>query len=158
MTLKPDRWITVNRWEEFQHYKHRRPTWIKNYVRLVNDDTYLGLSLIQRGVIHGLWMMYAAGGGKPLSEAVARRVLVGSEAEARRWLNSVEALNHAGFIDVSASETLAYARAGARSRELEKYLSTSRAVPVSRYDAPTGPNERPWDQSILKSVSEEVSS
>ncbi len=102
----PEMWIVIPRWDEFQHRDMARssqPPWIKNFTRLYDDDDYLNLSLMQRGVLHGLWILYARH-RRVLSEVGARSKLVTSAAEARRWRDTIEALNHAGYIILSASK------------------------------------------------------
>jgi len=101
-----ERWIVIPNWDGstgFQHYKDRTPRWIKNYTELMSDDAYLGLTLHQRGVLHGLWLEYAA----------ARRQIPDSTLAITRRLGdrvtraTLDALNHAGFITYSASKPLA---------------------------------------------------
>lgn len=106
MSADPPRWIVIPRWDDFQHYKDRDPKWIKNYTRLVNDDAYLDLPLLHRGVLHGIWLLYARH-ERGLSEARARQVLVTSAAEARRWRDTMTSLSDAGFIHLVASNPLA---------------------------------------------------
>jgi hypothetical protein len=117
---KPDRWIVIPRWTEFQHYKDRDPFWIKDYIRQVRDDTYLSLNLAQRGLLHDLRLLYAESGGQ-LNEAGARRRLVGGSSGARTWLVHLEALNQAGFVEFSSSKPLAL------EKEKEKETSLPRA-------------------------------
>lgn len=88
----------------FQHYKHRDPKWIKNYTRLLAKDEYLALTLRQRGLLHGIWLAYASAGRKLGSSPVQLRRALGSETVRAR---DIEALNHAGFIHICASEPLA---------------------------------------------------
>jgi len=96
-------WIVVRLWDEFQYYKDRAPTWIKNYVRLVNDDDYLALSPGTRGVLHGLWIMFAEARGV-LSESRASHTLVPRAAHAKHWRRHLTSLSDAGFIDLVASK------------------------------------------------------
>jgi hypothetical protein len=103
MTEPAERWIVVCRWDEFQHYKDRAPTWIKNYVRLVNDDDYLALSPGTRGVLHGLWIMFAEARGV-LSESRASHTLVPRAAHAKHWRRHLTSLSDAGFIALVASK------------------------------------------------------
>ena len=37
-----ERWIEIVGWEKFQHYRDRRPIWIKNYLDLLNNDDVPG--------------------------------------------------------------------------------------------------------------------
>ncbi len=98
-----DRWIVIPHWDDFQHYKKRDAPWIKTYTRLMFKPEYLGLTFHQRGVLHSLWITYATTNRQirdntlTLTRQLGHRVL-------RRDL---EALNHAGFIEFSASKPLA---------------------------------------------------
>jgi hypothetical protein len=111
-------WIVIPNWDGptgFQHYKDRTPVWIKNYTELMSDDAYLGLTLHQRGVLHGLWLEYAR----------ARRQIPDSTLTVSQRLGdrvsraTLDALNHAGFIEYSASKPLALRYQDA-SLEVEK--------------------------------------
>jgi hypothetical protein len=94
-----ERYIIIPNWDEFQHYKQTdRPAWIKLYTRLLAKDEYLGLTLAQRGVLHGLWMMYAASGTRPLSSAHSRHLLSTFKGDSRHFQEHLEALNNAGLI------------------------------------------------------------
>ncbi len=101
-----DKWIVIPHWDRFQHYKNRNPVWIKVYPELLSDEAYLGLTFHQRGVLHSLWMEYAR----------AQRQLPGSTLTLTRRLGdrvttaTLEALNHAGFIQIVASKPLAQIR------------------------------------------------
>jgi hypothetical protein len=96
--------IVIPNWDEFQHYKDRRPVWIKNYTELTTDRKYMSLTLRQRGILHGIWLLYAA----------SRRDLGANVAQLGRMLGEetvrtrdLEALSDAGFIELSASAPLA---------------------------------------------------
>ncbi len=142
MTGDPERWIVIPRWDGptgFQHYSDRDPKWIKNYRDLLSKDEYLELTFVQRGILHGLWLEYAA----------ANRQLRDSTLTLSRRLGgrvtraSLDALNHAGFIEYSASRPLAtrYQAASLEEeteREVETQgLSQSQELPSSK---PTGKN------------------
>lgn len=99
-------YITIPRWDDFQHYKGREPKWIKCYTRLLHDDDYLGLTGPQRAVLHSLWMLYAESGRKlPVNTSKLSRK-IGLRVTKR----TLEALNHAGFITFVASSLLAQSR------------------------------------------------
>lgn len=108
-------YVVVRNWERFQHYRDRTPPWIKTYLELMSDDAYLGLTGHRRAVLHGLWMEYAR----------ARRRLPDDTATISRRLalkvttSDLEALNHAGFIEVGASTPLA-PRAHAKRKRRDK--------------------------------------
>ena len=109
------KYLVVERWEEFQHYKNRAPLWIKNYTRLLHDDTYLGLSSHRRAVLHGLWLVYASSSCQLVFDhgSLSRRLHL------RVTSADLIALRKAGFIKVSASKPLASGYQGA-GLEVEK--------------------------------------
>src|SRR5262245_751608 len=107
MTGRPDRWIVIPDWDEFQHYKDRAPLWIKTYTRLLHDDAYLDLDIAARGILHGLWLLYADLDGV-VSESRARAILAPSGTHrgshrvhtgniSRAYRRHIESLNDAGF-------------------------------------------------------------
>lgn len=95
-------WIVIPRWEEFQHYKNRDPVWIRVYTRLLSDDAYLSLTPHRALVLHRLWLEYARSGRTlPLdTRKLSRRLSL------RVTSRDIEALNDAGFVEVSASTPL----------------------------------------------------
>lgn len=97
-------WISVRDWRKFQHYDptKRQPPWIKVYNELLDSDDYGGLTLRQRGILHGLWMAYARSGCGLRASRVG--LMIGDDSVKKRDL---DALNHAGYIDFVASKTLA---------------------------------------------------
>lgn len=128
---KRPRWIVIPNWDELQHYKDRDPLWIKNYRKLLAKPEYLKLTLPQRGILHGLWLMYAESHREiPVNTAYLSRALHGRVTNA-----SLVSLNRAGFIAFSASKPLAprYQDASLeketeREEETEKKERKSRAV------------------------------
>jgi hypothetical protein len=113
-----EQWIVVPRWHEFQHYRDRDPNWIKNYRVLLSDDDYLALSGHTRAILHGLWLAYASSDGQLRldSLSLSRRLAL------RVTMKQIESLNHAGFIQFSASRPLAlrYQAASLEKRREEK--------------------------------------
>jgi hypothetical protein len=108
-------WISVRNWRKFQHYDpaKRQPPWIKVYNELLDEDAYASLTLRQRGLLHGIWMAYAR---SRCGLRVARVGLMVGDDTVR--IRDIEALNHAGFIEIVASKTLAegYHDASAHAR------------------------------------------
>lgn len=98
-----DGWIIVERWDEFQHYRDRDPIWLKVYTRLLSDEAYLALTFHQRGVLQGIWLEYARANRQLSDRTVALTRRLGQRVSTR----DLEALNHAGFITISASKPLA---------------------------------------------------
>jgi hypothetical protein len=173
--ISDDEYIWIRNWDRFQHYHDRNPPWIKNYVELLHSAEYRGLSAATRGVLHGLWLEYAAArGGEPEAPpgdggetvGVPRRDggetvgvprgLPRDTAELTRRLGvrvterTLTSLNHAGFIEFSASNLLALrALAAARPRarakrsreEVSKETSQERARASERSPARTRAQE-----------------
>lgn len=96
-----DRWITVPNWERFQHYGNRAPVWIKNYTALLHKDAYLDLTLAERGLLHGIWLVYAERRGHVRAGADLAAELHGRVRE-----QPLTSLSQAGFVGFSASRPL----------------------------------------------------
>ncbi len=139
--LTDELWIHVVGWERHQHPDAARssvPPWIKMHTRLLDDPNYLDLTGPQRAVLHGLWLLYAR----------TRREIRGSTARVTRQIGmrvtsaQLEALNHAGFIQFSASKVASLDREVDREREVPPVSPTpkparsqpSKSVAVSRQD------------------------
>lgn len=106
MTEDISRWIWIPNWDDFQHYHDRRPTWIKNYLELLNKDEYLDLTLPQRGLLHGIWMETARrGNGRLRSNIASLSRALGLHEGVR--IATRDSLVHAGFIELVASKSLA---------------------------------------------------
>jgi len=81
-----ERYIIVRNWEKHQHKdiwkkSQGRPPWIKVYTQLLYDDAYMQLPQRLRGLLHGIWMLYASSGGVvPASPSYIARML-GCESE-----------------------------------------------------------------------------
>lgn len=100
------RFIVIPSWEKFQHrdvWKKSggRPPWIKNYTQLIHKDEYTDLTLSQRGLLHGIWLLYASS-GQEVSEDTCRRLLCTNKGESRHLLGNLRALSDAGLIDISS--------------------------------------------------------
>lgn len=106
--MSDELYIWATRWDEFQTYHTKRgktwtPPWIRVYARLLDDHNYLGLTLRQRAILHGIWLALAR----------ARLVLGSSPASVRFALGDptvrardLEALNNAGFIEFCSRTVL----------------------------------------------------
>lgn len=49
--------LRVKNWTKFQHYKHRRPPWIRLYHNLLDDYEYQTLPLASRALAPMLWLL-----------------------------------------------------------------------------------------------------
>jgi hypothetical protein len=121
-TGEDELWIVVRKWNEFQHYRDREPPWIKNYTRLLSDPNYLSLTPHQCAVLHRLWLEYARSGCQLRANTASLSRQLGVKVTKR----TLEALNHAGFIDFLASTPLA-TRARTREAEIDKEQTKSKS-------------------------------
>jgi hypothetical protein len=56
--------LRIPKWRDFQHYKDRRPVWIKAHTELLLDDEFHELSDASKGHLFGLWLLAANYDGK----------------------------------------------------------------------------------------------
>ena len=127
--MKEERWIVIPSWDRFQHYGNRSPIWIKNYTRLLSSSEYLSLSVRSRGILHGIWLLYASSWGElGASPAQLGRMLGLSEVRTR----DIQRLVDAGFIEVSASKPLAQNRREKNIKGLPVRLPIHGAVDNSK--------------------------
>ena len=120
--MSAERWIVVRNWQRFQHYKDRDPYFIKLYTELQHDENWLRLSGHQRAVLVGIWLEYASSRCQlPLDTASLTRRLA-----LRVSSRTLEALNHAGWIEFSSRAALEIAR----SREVEEEIEIEEPSPL----------------------------
>lgn len=118
--VKDELMVEIVRWGDFQHYKNRRPLWVKNYLSLIHNEQYRKLTPHQRAVLHGLWILYAASGRQLTANTASLSSQLGLRVSSRQ----LESLSHAGFIEVLASSVLAQRRV----EESRKTLASSEPV------------------------------
>lgn len=149
--MNEPRWIIVPNWfgddgEGLQHYRDRDPVWIKNYRRLLARDEYRDLSGHCRAILHGLWLEYASSDGRLRLDSHS----LSSRLALRVTMKHLETLNHAGFIEFSASKPLALCEQRASPRALaaeteeetetqEQPLSSNASLPKPAKPAETRP-------------------
>src|SRR6266478_6294957 len=49
--------LVVKNWSKFQHYKHRRPPWIKLHHELLDDCDFQGLPVASKALAPMLWLL-----------------------------------------------------------------------------------------------------
>jgi hypothetical protein len=118
-------WIVVPNWERFQHYADRDPVWIKIYTELAHRDDWRHLTLAERGLLVSIWIEYALCRGQLRSSDLPAAV---TQKIPRRSLDS---LQEAGFIEVSASKPTR-TRTRTRSREEEEEKDLPKKVSKSK--------------------------
>ena len=127
-----DMWIIVTDWDTFQHYSDRDPLWIKVYTRLLHNDDWLALTDTEKGFLLTVWLEYASTGGQIRVGRVPSRI---RPANVQRTL---ERLNQAGFIELSASKPLALARSQEKKilREEKKESAGARELAAESSSRP----------------------
>jgi hypothetical protein len=132
--VSDERYIWVNRWNDFQHYKpdpKRGPAWIKNHTSQLHDERYLRLTDRQRSLLHDVRMLFATFRGRlsySTPTLARQRGLQTRDAD-------VKALVAAGFILILSREGL--------DQALEHFYKRSRAeVEVEKEEEKT-PNPNP---------------
>lgn len=98
-------YLIVRNWERYQHYKNRRPIWIKFYVELLDDMELRKLPITTRLLWDQLLLLAAKSDNRILndSEEIARSTRIPHEATANgiqellegRWLRQVRSKRHA---------------------------------------------------------------
>jgi hypothetical protein len=112
VSRRQDKWIVPHNWQKFQHYKDRRPPWIKLHTDLFDHPAWQRLSLADKGLLECIWLLYAKFDGELTVRDLVRMTgnRVTKHAESAHFVfvkRSVLRLNHAGLIHVLASTPLA---------------------------------------------------
>jgi hypothetical protein len=137
-----ERYIVIRNWDRFPQKdvwrkSGGRPPWIKAYTKLLHDDDWLGLLPSQRGILLGLWLMYASS-GKSINEVTARSLLSPNKVTSRHFLRHLEELNHAGFIEFESRPTRApVAPRVEKKREIDKSISAPSRISANGRKPPT---------------------
>ena len=117
------KYIKVNKWEEFQHYKNRRPPWIKLYTHLLDDYEFGCLHDASKLLAIYLWMLAAKHDNKiPYDITWLKRFMTIKFSE-----SNIKDLEIHGFIECyqDASKTLASCKQDASpSRDREETYKT----------------------------------
>jgi hypothetical protein len=96
-------WIIVRNWGRFQHYRKRRPVWIKVYTDLSTDADWLELTDAERGLLVRIWIEYARLDGVLDVHQMGTQM---STRRASRWTlrSRLDSLCRAGWISIVASK------------------------------------------------------
>lgn len=121
--------ITPVDWNNFQHYKNRRPPWIKVHRKILEDVKFARLQHASKALALHLWMLaseYDGGEIVDSDEQISFRVL----ATCKQLASALIELKNNGFFTL-ASETLAWCLQHAspeyRGRDSEEESSDSLA-------------------------------
>jgi hypothetical protein len=113
-------WLRIKNWERFQHYKDRRPPWIKLYVDLL-DDAELQSMPWQSRLLYCLLLLVAA---RKENRFPANPVWIAAEvalplADVRKGLRPLLASGH---LEEVASENASPSRARTRSASVSEVV------------------------------------
>lgn len=103
--------ITPKNWQVFQHYRDRKPPWIKLHRELLDDFKFFGLPVASRALAPCLWLLaseYFGGRITASDEEVCFRLHLGLE----EYQAAIKPLVDKGFFIVE-SDTLADCKRGA---------------------------------------------
>ena len=107
-------WIVIPNWEKFQHYRDRRPVWIKDYPDQLDRDEYRALSPTARALLQDVRRLCALSDGVVRKEGAGTRL--GMKLRREHW----KELSDAGFIEIVASTPLALRARARRDRERDR--------------------------------------
>lgn len=100
--------LRISNWTKFQHYKNRRPPWIKLYCDHLNSPEWFDLTLEQQGLMTNLWMLAAEDpdceGCLPDLKTLAFRLRMDAQTVAS-MISEIDSLNQ--WFDGDASKLLA---------------------------------------------------
>jgi hypothetical protein len=145
-SISRDDWILVPRWDEFQHYRDRNPLWIKVYAKLLHNPQWLDLSCASRALLLVIWLLYSQESGQVQVKMAQRYGGKGVGVQ------QLKALNHAGFIEFSASKPLAQEKE--REKETPKPPLTDEAAASEllrrafEFAAEYQGSSEAWDQEL----------
>ena len=99
-----DRWIYAHNWEKWQSGRRQEGApWIRNYGALLHDDEYLDLTISDRAVLHGLWMLLGeTGNGRLLFKPV--RISHQLSLDRGTVVRTLKRLNDAGWISFECTK------------------------------------------------------
>lgn len=124
--------IRIANWKEFQHYKERRPPWIKLHRTLLSKREWFELSADASKLLVNLWIVASeyAGGEIPKSSAdLAWALRIPDPQLVTKWLNE---LQDKGFVELTNADafTMLAERKQSGVTETEERQSTETDSPV----------------------------
>jgi len=65
--------LAVKNWERYQHYRDRRPPWIKLHSQILNDVIFCKLPAASRGLLMCIWVLAAEDDGRVVCDEESLR-------------------------------------------------------------------------------------
>lgn len=148
--MPPAKFVRVRNWKRYQHYKERRPPWIKLHLELLENYELMECRASTRWLACGLLLLAARYEnlipcernviGKALN-LNSQQVKVGLQDLLQiRFVERTGRLRGASAVQAKASAALALARADARSQEAEAETETDKGSNVVVLPAPAPGN------------------
>lgn len=126
---------SVKNWGEFQHYKTRRPPWIKLYRRILDDYDFMSLSVASKALAPMLWLLASESDDGSI-EGDPARIAFRVRMDVKDVSGALKELVSKGFLS-NASNALAECLQDAcleTERETEK--ETTKAPRAKRFGIP----------------------
>lgn len=133
-------WIEIHDWDDHNPGHTRVYSWIKVHKRLLHDPKYLDLTMAQRGVAQGLWILTGELGLGNVPARISKLTILlgcGYEGDKRALRRHLISLNDAGWLDNIACEV--HAERMSRKRGEEKPLKVSPSPIVGGNGSPAAP-------------------
>jgi len=89
--------LCIKNWTSFQHYKKRRPPWVKLHRTLLDDVDFLRCNVYGRALAPMLWLLASESNDGTIDgdiETISYRLRLPAD-EVRRGLNALEAIGYA---------------------------------------------------------------
>lgn len=112
--------ITPKNWQKFQHYKNRKPPWIKLYRDLLDDCEYACLPVASMALAPRLWLLASEYDGGAITASV-KQISFRLRMDIEAFISAISPLIDACFFECD-DEALAACYRGASmalAREIE---------------------------------------
>lgn len=138
----PDtQYLSVKNFDQYQHYKHRNPPWIKLYYALLDDPRFLSLSEVQQGRYIKLLLVASKQSNRIVNDPqyLARMLRIQGRAD-------ITPLIMAGFLIASSSNTASNALAVCAKSTPQSSLpsETDNSETESKPDRPRKQTDEEW--------------
>lgn len=122
-------------WDNFQHYKHRSPPWIKLHRNLLDDMHFQRLPIASKALAPMLWLL-ASESNNGVIEKTTEEIAFRLRMLEKEIINAIKPLIDNGFFidaDNVLADCLQDATTEKRESRVEKEIDTPDGVPVSLF-------------------------
>jgi len=139
--------IIPKNWDNFQHYKHRSPPWIKLHKNLLDDMNYQRLPVASKALAPMLWLLASEAHNGEINKSTEEIAFRLRMTEKEVW-TAIKPLLHMGFFIV-ADNVLAECLQDATT-ETETEKSRDRVRDRDALLAPEGVSIEIWNDFVLQ--------